>query len=116
MSWDYKKKSIENKYIGDKQLAKYNRKSLWETNSYQHMIENHYRQKNSEQKTIENHNRDNKQLAINDCKSLQDTTLNKINRKSLQETTLGKINRKSLQETTLSKINRNHDKRQHLAK
>ena len=93
------------------------------------MIENHYRQKNSEQKTIENHNRDNKQLEINDCKSLQETTLSKINRKSLQQTTLSKINRKSLQETTLGKINRkslqeitlskiniNHDKRQHLAK
>ena len=73
----------------DKQLPTYDRKSL--------------QAKNSEQKTIENHNRDNKQLEINDCKSLQETTLSKINRKSLQE-------------TTLSKININHDKRQHLAK
>ena len=80
----------------DKQLPTYDRKSL--------------QAKNSEQKTIENHNRDNKQLAINDCKSLQETTLSKINRKSLQQTTLSKINRKSLQETTLGKINRKSGK------
>ena len=80
------------------------------------MIENHYRQKTVSKKQQKIITRDNKQLEINDCKSLQETTLSKINRKSLQQTTLSKINRKSLQETTLSKININHDKRQHLAK